>query len=167
MTEQRRKRTIPRPQSRSGEQSPPYESVSLGQQPEYEIPDLPRDLTIVSDQKLMTLFSEYVTWQNYAATKLAEAEIEETKADAAVRYVEATAMAQAQPSAKVTQTKAKMTAVPEIAKARDRAIDAYATRKMVAVIYANCDRCVALISRELTRRVGREGPERRQNRWNP
>jgi hypothetical protein len=51
--------------------------------------------------------------------------------------------------------------------ARERALEAYAARKLTQVVYANCERVVALISRELTRRVGREGPERRNARWNP
>ena len=53
------------------------------------IPDLPRDITIVSDDRLMQLFSEYVQWQNFAATEFALAEVEEERAEANVRRLEA------------------------------------------------------------------------------
>lgn len=162
-----RHRTIPPGPSEFDGPEPPHASVSLGAQPEFEIPDVPRDVTILSDKKLMTLFSEYVSWQNYAATRLAECEVEEERASAAVRYEEAVAMSMAPATAKVTVTKAHMATSKTMQAARDRALEAYATRKLTQVVYANCERVVALISRELTRRVGREGPERRQNRWNP
>jgi len=140
----------------------------LGAQPEFEIPDLPRDLTELDDRRLMTLFSEYVSWQNFAATKFSESEIEENRAEAALRYVEASAMVAAPPAkGSVTAAKAQSAMTQPVQDARDRVLDAYALRKMTQVVYTNCERCVNLISRELTRRVGRDGPERRSNRWTP
>lgn len=162
-----RTRTIPPGPSEFDGSEPPLASVSLGAQPEFEIPDVPRDVTVISDRKLMTLFSEYVSWQNYAATRLAECEVEEERAQAAVRYEEAIAMSMAPATAKVTVTRANMATSKTMQTARERALEAYASRKLTQVVYANCERVVALISRELTRRVGREGPERRMNRWQP
>ena len=115
----------------------------------------------------MTLFSEFTSWQNFAATKFAEAEVEETRAEAAVRYQEAIVMMQAPVGDRVTVTKALMTGVPEVVAARDRVIQAYANRKMTSVVYGNCERVVSLISRELSRRIGREPTERRSMRWSP
>jgi len=162
------KRTIPRNNNSSyDEPSLLSGSVSLGFKPDEEIPNLPRDLTSLSDQRLMNLFSEYVSWQNYAATEFARCEVEEARADAAVRYAEASVMILSSDKETVTKTKATMINVPDVQAARDRALEAYAARKMTSVVHANCERCVSLISRELTRRVGREGPERRNSRWNP
>jgi hypothetical protein len=36
---------------------------------------------------------------------------------------------------------------------------------MTQVVLQNCERCAALISRELSRRIGASGVERRQMRW--
>lgn len=141
--------------------------MSFGGQPEFPLPDLPRDLTLVSDQRLMVLFSEMVSWTNYAATNLAQAEVEETRADAMVRYEEAVAFTHARPGAQVTTTKAHAQMLKPVVDARQRLTNAYAARKLAAVMYNNCDRIVNLISRELTRRVGRENTERRSMRWNP
>src|SRR5437764_2415250 len=87
---QQRHRTIPRrPPSESDGLRPPSDGVVFNSQPDFEIPDLPRDITSVSDQALMRLFSEYVAWQNYAATQLVEHEVEETRAEADVRRISA------------------------------------------------------------------------------
>jgi hypothetical protein len=76
-------------------------------------------------------------------------------------------MSLAPATAKVTVTRAQTATSKTMQAARDRQLEAYATRKMTQVVFANCERVVALISRELTRRVGREGTERRMNRWQP
>jgi hypothetical protein len=141
----------------------------LGGQPDYEIPDIPRDITVISDERLMTLTAEYVAWWNYSATALVECEIEERKAEAEVKKLEAMYMVRA-PVQKglVTVTKAGMNDDEEITKARDRELQAYALRKMTNVMYTNCERVVTnLLSRELTRRLGREPAERRMGRWQP
>ena len=53
---------------------------------------------------------------------------------------------------------------PEIAKAKDDLLNAYARRKMAQVVYENCERSAAALSRELTRRLGRDPMERRNMR---
>jgi hypothetical protein len=116
----------------------------------------------------MQLFSEYVAWQNYAATELATAEVEEERAEAAVRRLTAEGLVlNMDPKAKVTEVRAAIDNSPEMQTAKDRVLDTYAKRKMTAVIYANCERVVNLLSRELTRRVGREPTDRRNDRWRP
>jgi hypothetical protein len=115
----------------------------------------------------MKMFTEYVAWQNYAATEFASAEVTEEKADANVRRVQAMAMVNASPTkGTVTITKASNLFLPEVERALQDQLNAYASRKMTQVILTNCERCAALISRELSRRIGSSGVERRQQRWN-
>jgi len=155
------KRRIPR--------QPPPEATPLFSRPNAEIPDLPTELTSMSDDLLMELFSRYTAWQNYAAVEMSNAEVAEASAEANVRFVEAQAMVRdwGGTKDKVTVAKAGMTNDPEVTKARDALLGVYARRKMTQVIYANCERCVFVISRELSRRIGSAGAERRYNRWNP
>jgi zona occludens toxin (predicted ATPase) len=124
---------------------------------------------MMSDSKLMQLFSEYTAWQNFAATQQAEAEVEEAQADAKVRYVEAQAMVSQWGGAKdkVTVAKAELTLNDEVEKTRQAALVAYAKRKMTQVMHTNCERAVFVVSRELSRRIGNAGSERRSNRWTP
>jgi hypothetical protein len=156
----RTRRTIPR--------TPPPEATPIFGRPGGEIPDLPVELTSMSDDLLMELFSRYTAWQNYAAVEMSNAEVGEATAEANTRFVEAQAMVRGWGEKdKVTVAKAEMSSDPDVAKARDAALGAYARRKMTQVIYANCERCVFVISRELSRRIGNVGYERRASRWNP
>jgi hypothetical protein len=160
-----RKRTIPRQESNGQSQQ---SGSGLFKLPEFALPDLPTNLTDLSDDYLMELFSEFTAWQNYAAVQQAEAEVGEATAEANQRYVEAQAMVRDWGTKdKVTVAKAEMASDPEVSKARDAVLGAYARRKLTQVVYSNCERCVFVISRELSRRIGNVGYERRQNRWNP
>lgn len=157
---------VNRPHSSSTGVAPRHDAVPFGR-PDYDIPELPRDITVISDDRLMQMFSEYVAWQNYAATEFAMAEVSEERAEANAKRVEATALVMADPGkGSVTVTKAGISLLAEVEKAEQDRLNAYASRKMTQVVLANCERCAALISRELSRRIGGSGIERRQMRWN-
>ena len=115
----------------------------------------------------MQLFSEYVQWQNFAATEFALAEVAEERADANIRRIEAQGFVLADPKTKVTDTRAQINMTKEMQDARDHALDMYAARKMTGVMKENCERCAALLSRELSRRIGGSDVQRRQMRWQP
>lgn len=138
-------------------------------QPKFEIPELSDDITIVGDDQLMQHFIRFTAWQNYAATQLAEAEVTEERYDRLVRQLEAEHMVLNWGAAKdkVTLSRAQQAIDPGVAHARREQMEAYAKRKMIQVVYANCERSAAALSRELTRRIGREPIERRNMRWSP
>ena len=136
--------------------------------PDFQIPDVPRDITIISDDRLMQLFSEFVQWQNFAATEFAVAEVEEERAEANVRRLTAEGFVLNYGNkAKVTETRAAIDSSPQMMDAKDRVLDAYAKRKMTGVMKENCERTAALLSRELSRRIGGADAQRRQMRWTP
>lgn len=137
--------------------------------PTTPLPELPDDITEGSDEELMRLFSQYVAWQNYAATQFADAEVDEERAEALVKRMEAEHMVLNWSSAKdkVTLARAQQAVDPKIDEAKKVLLEAYAFRKMTQVVYENCDRCAKLVSRELSRRIGAEPVTRRQGRWNP
>lgn len=115
----------------------------------------------------MQLFSEYVQWQNFAATEFALAEVAEERAEAHVRRIEAEGFVLADPKSKVTDTRALINTTQEMMDARNAVLDAYARRKMTGVMSQNCERTAALLSRELSRRIGGSDLQRRQMRWQP
>jgi len=126
------------------------------------------DITVVSDDRLMQLFSEYVQWQNYAATEFALAEVQEERADAALRAEEAQQLVLINPTPGYVQaTQAMIKATPSVQRAKEQALDAYARRKMTGVMATNCERTAALLSRELSRRIGGADMMRRNARWQP
>jgi len=117
----------------------------------------------------MRLFSEFTGWMNFAAVQQAEAEVVEARAEAAVRFVEAQAMVKGWGGTKdkVTVAKAELALDDDVERARQDVLTAYARRKMTQVVFANCERSVFVVSRELSRRIGNVGYERRNSRWNP
>jgi hypothetical protein len=64
----------------------------------------------------------------------------------------------------VTAAKAKAYEDPEYVAAQDAKTTAYAYRKMLQAVYDSADRKNTLLSRELTRRVGRGDREARAGR---
>jgi hypothetical protein len=116
----------------------------------------------------MILFSEFVAWQNFAATRLAEAEVEEEGADRDVRRIDAENLVLADPAVgTVKKTMAAVRLEDRVQRANDTQLQAYAKRKMTRVVFDNCERCANLISRELSRRTAINPTERRNSRWNP
>lgn len=116
----------------------------------------------------MELFVQFTAWQNYAAYQFAEAEVDEERMNATVRYTEASLMVKRfGPSTKVTEIRAEIAVDPVVVVAKDEAFKAYAKRKLTKVIHDNCERCVFVVSRELSRRIGAAGSERRNSRWTP
>lgn len=130
------------------------------------MPELPRDITTTSDADLMERFREFVEWQNYASSMLVEKEVEEEKAERTMKFLEGQKMLQQwDDKGTVTKQRAEVSQDPEVEKARQNHLQKYAERKYTKMIYENCERSAALISRELSRRIGRDGTERRNMRW--
>ena len=116
----------------------------------------------------MQAFTDFVGWQNYANAMLVTCEVAEHEADNKLKFIEAQKMLLNWGSKdSVTKIKGEVSQDPEVERARADALTAYAERKYTKMIYENCERTAALISRELSRRIGRDGTERRQNRWTP
>lgn len=144
------------------------EGLELPDKPKGDLPDLPRDLAELSDEDLMETFSEFTAWTNYVGGKFAIAEVDEEAAEAWLKKVEAMALVTANPGkGEIMRAKAEQAVDPEVEDAREVRLNAYAYRKVLGALYENVQRSQAALSRELTRRVGRDGPERRNSRWTP
>jgi hypothetical protein len=142
----------------------------LWDQPEDEIPEVPRDITGTDDRDLMQIFARYVAWENFIAEELVRAEIEETRAESAHKIAEARFLAGYESSRKsgvVTEAKAAAKLDTAVGRAEQRRIMAYAKRKVLAVQQDSLQRTSAFLSRELSRRIGRDPVERRNARLNP
>jgi hypothetical protein len=120
---------------------------------------------MLSDEALMEQFTKQVAWQNFFATQVAQAELEEAEAEADLKLEEAKSMLRT--PGKVTDARVKRDADPEVFVARKVYRTARAKRKLLEVTMDNRERCATLISRELTRRLGRENLGRRADKWRP
>ena len=129
--------------------------------PRDDAPDLPEDITEESDSSLMSLFVRLTRWSEYAATQLAVAQVDEKFADATLDRMRALSAVANKAEKTVTAAKARAYEDAEYLEAQEAYHSAYAFRKLVEAVYNNTDRKAALISRELTRRVGRNDRDNR------
>lgn len=134
------------------------------------MPDVPLDLTMLNDADLMALFAKSVAWQNFAATISTEMEVTEAEWDTQVSHRRAQVLIKSWTGAKedrVTISKAQQELDTEVQKREAKLSQVKAARKRAQTVRDNAERIASLVSRELTRRVGRDPVERRAGRWQP
>jgi len=142
------------------------QDIDLPERPDGEVPRLPEDLTSTSDSELMTLFRELTEWQGYMGTRLAVAEVDESSFENEIKTREARSAAMNSGAKNVTTAKAAVYTDPDFIAAKEAKEHAYAYRKIMQSIYDATEKKTVLVSRELTRRVGRDPREQRNGRWN-
>ena len=130
-----------------------------------EIPKLPPHLDELSDADLMSLYSQMVSWVNYAKAEVVQAEVIEENTLSALRQTEAVALiSQWDDTNKgdtVTMAKARRDVDPEVVDCGDKHREARAYRKMVDTVFDHCERNAMVLSRELSRRISMTPVERR------
>jgi hypothetical protein len=133
------------------------------------MPQLPKDLTELSEQDVMKLFTEYTAWTNFLAAKASVAEIDEYEADANVRREEALALlgGGSIPKGQSAQARAHRATMATVQEAQAELAEKRAYRKLICVMRDNHERAMQLLSRELSRRLGISPQERRNIRWTP
>lgn len=137
---------------------------SLPDRPDEAIPTVPEDITDLADRELIRLMTLLTRWTEHLGVQVAMAEVDERWADAGVEKERALASLAGAKS--VTESKARAYESESFLAAQDQYHEAMAYRKLVSVLYTNCERWSALLSRELTRRVNRDPRERRTERFN-
>ena len=134
-----------------------------GESPEIDPDD---DYAAWSDHEVIAEMQVFTRWADYLVVQLALAEASEATAERFHRRVRDVAMLQIEaPKGQILAAKAAAALSDEVIEAEDEAAQAKVYRKLLEGLYENVIRDAALLSRELTRRVGREGPERRDRRW--
>jgi hypothetical protein len=140
---------------------------SLTAKPEYNIPDLPRDITELDDEGLMDLFVQFTQWNDHLAGAQAIAVINEREAQRALDNAEASSMLSNWTGAKgdrITLIKAQIAASKEIQDLQHELDVKYAFRKLIETRTLNVERDSQLVSRELTRRTSDGGGMRSRTR---
>jgi hypothetical protein len=147
------------------------QNISLPSRPRNERPGLPSDLTTLTDDDLMELFVHLTHWQGYFAGHLAIAEIDERCAEAVMEKAQAMVLLSNWTGPKedrVVVAKAQRDTDPEVTERRDEHLRRYAIRKLTAMLFGNSERDASVVSRELSRRIGRqEVHDRRVSKWTP
>lgn len=122
-----------------------------------DLPQLPSDISAISDGELMALFSQLTAFTNFLTTQLSCAEIDERRAEKALNAVEDEAMIREHSGKStkdtVTFLKTKISTDPQVVKFRESYESKYAYRKLIDSMVDNASRDSMLVSRELTRRT--------------
>lgn len=144
-------------------------SQGLGfvERPGSDLPEMPRDIAELGDEDLMALYSQVVAWSDYSGAQLACAVVDERdlarRADSAERMAQLNARAQ---GSNVTDARLAAKEDQEVEAANEALFEAEAYRKLLEHVVESCDKNAALVSRELTRRVGGSGERsRRGSSW--
>jgi hypothetical protein len=134
-------------------------SYDLPGRPESPWPTLPKRLTAISDDSLMDLLAEYNRWADHVGGQLFLQEIDERYGEEQLAELQAKSYAQVSgksgTDASVTRAKALRDQDPEVEAARSELRETYARRKALQWLASVLDSNAKLLSREITRRVGR------------
>ena len=133
---------------------------------ESDVPELPADLSEVSDTVLMNLYNRLVNWAGYAGGELARATVDEKRAERSLSRVETYYTVQYKSEKTVAAIKARVALEVEYQDAEDKVDACFAYRKMVEFVYSDCERKVSAASRELSRRLARRDTENRNGKMN-
>ena len=134
------------------------ETQGLGIKREVDLshPEMPEDITALSDEDLMLLYTSFSMYSDFVNTQLSCAVVDEKTLERTMDYVESSAMVRVQSEnvkTPVTTLKAMVDRDPEVVEARSNHMYKYAYRKMLETMANNCERSSAVCSRELTRRT--------------
>jgi hypothetical protein len=119
----------------------------------------------------MGLFVALTRWTDHLGVAVAMAEVEERCAEAILQKAQALVLLRdwgGGRDERVTMAKAQRDVDPEVEERQDIFDTAHAYRKMLSTLFTSTERDASVVSRELTRRVGRrEDNDRRVARWTP
>lgn len=140
--------------------------LHLPDKPVGHIPTLPTDITLLSDEDLMVLFTDFTAWADYSASQLAVAAAEERE------FVRLHELHKARQVAAGNNKSSSVTAQRAAAEADAagegyKASERYSYRKIIESISGNLERDAALVSRELSRRLGDKAPMKTRRMWGP
>jgi len=122
-------------------------------------------LTGISDKTLMSLLSEYASWESRAAVLQSEAEVKIARTERRMEVTKAVQMAASMK--KVTEARADALISVEYTDAANQLLVFEEEKKLNGIMRDAMERYGKVVSRELTRRTTFEPLQRRNDRMNP
>jgi len=158
-------------QIKQGASQPLIQSVSLQgflfqTSKELDIPEIPEDVTELDDNGLMHLFAKLTAYSNFLSAQLACAFIDERNAENSLEFEESLSYIDSSSAGKketVALIKARIKTDPKVMRLQAEFSEKYAYRKIIEVMTNNVEKDTALISRELSRRIGGQSATTRGN----
>lgn len=134
-----------------------FEDYPLPGRPKYGVPVLPEDITTLSDESLMELFTQIIGWLDFFETELADAKIEQEKQSLVCETIFSAELVKNKDAKSITIAKAMSMASADYVAAVSKKQDIDADTSRLQVIYNSLERMKFLVSRDLSRRGKRYG----------
>lgn len=144
--------------------------IPLSSRPRRELPDLPGDMTELTDESLLATMHQFRVWADYSGAQLAIAEVDERYAEeflaklTALGLISTTRVEGDSDKRGVTERRAANKTSAEYQEAQSTVLEAYARRKLLTARTNAFEKSAELLSRELTRRTARDPREKRVSR---
>lgn len=135
------------------------------ERPDGYLPALPYDVTALSDQDLMILYSKFVNWSCYAAMRVVEARVNASAAKQNLNHSQATASLNATMEKTVAGRKAYAAADTQVQADEDAYLRAASLVEALEAVYKNSESRLNFCSRDLSRRQGARSTEQRASKW--
>jgi hypothetical protein len=132
--------------------------------PHDRLPELPDDLTGVSDRRLMDLLAQLTSWGGYSTVQLGLVAAEEKVLEQQIQQVEDRYVLTDEGKTNDLQRARKR---QQSIRQQQQHLEAHALRKLLEGVTEELEDKTFAVSREITRRGIREPRERRDRRWNP
>lgn len=132
------------------------QGLSIDREVELDRPQMPADITDISDEDLMLLYTKFSAYSDFVNTQLSCAIVDEKELERQVNYEESMAMLRLQAQnakSTVTSLKAMVDSDESISQMKQEHMNKYAYRKVLETLANNCERSSSVCSRELTRRT--------------
>jgi len=144
------------------------QGLGLDREVDLERPALPVDITEISDEELMLLYTHFSSYSDFVNTQLACAVVDEKEAERRMDYAESERLLHhqtASPKATVTVIKALVDGDASLASVRQEYLNKYSYRKVLETMASNCECSTAVCSRELTRRTSSDNFKTRSRKF--
>jgi len=146
------------------------QGLYLPRRPVFARPKLPSNLTDLDDAQLMALFVRFTRYQDHVHGLVATAEIDEHAVETMLEIAKARYLAKSwtgSSSDRIAVAKAEATLDVQVRDYDDQFASCKALRKMYVVLFDSLTRDASVVSREISRRIGRSDGERRSDRYTP
>ncbi|MEW1922300.1 hypothetical protein [Streptomyces sp. NPDC088360] len=135
------------------------------ERPDGYLPALPYDITVLTDQELMVLYGQFVSWTAYGAMRLVEARANEKAAKQNLNHSTATASLNASMEKTVAGRKAAAAADTQVQQDEKAHLDALSLVEALEMVHKNAESRAQFCSRDLSRRQNSRDTESRAHRW--
>lgn len=130
------------------------QGISIPDSPDFDMPSLPADITVLSGEDVIVLLSDITSWLEFIEVQFYSAQVDEEFERIKLDELQASIQIEQKTEKTVSSQKAHAVVDEKVVEQRMRHHRAYTYRKLMETVYNRLDRQRFIVSREITRRTG-------------